>query len=175
MKRHRRSVVPPAKLCEDVKRRKYDLEPKLDQPPELCDEDAKRLRTLLRNYGRDQISQVALTIDVCPKRGRPPRGELPKYERIHFAQWIEEEAEERRKAGSKSPIKDAFYAAFEMDVDELKKEERRDPGHFNRWLKTHKKKWHQGNRNLEGLRERQKLYDRMRKARKQTQKKWPDE
>jgi hypothetical protein len=170
MKRRRKSVVPPAEFRESPRYPKYDLEAKRDQLSDqdaidqLSSEDRKRLRTLLRKYGRDQIIQVAKKIDVSQGRGRPPRGDLPEYERIHFAQWIEEEAEERRQAGSKSPIKDALYGAFEMDVGELGKEERRNPGRFNRWLKTHKKKWQQGKRELEHLRECQRLYDEMRKA-----------
>jgi len=145
MKLRRKSVVPPAEFFEGPRPPKYDLEAELDQPPQLSSEDAKRLRTLVRKYGRDQIIQMASTIDVSqkhglrqagtpaqlssedakrlrtlvrkhgrdlirqivkaiglnPKKGRPPRGDLPYFERIYFAQWVEEDAEESRQAGLK--------------------------------------------------------------------------
>src|SRR4051812_32525540 len=117
----------------------------VNRPPEPTKEDAKRLRTLVRRYGPDLMRQFVSEIDLSPqKRGRPPRGDLPYLERMQFARRIEQEAEERRQAGSKSPIKDAL-----MDVGELKKEEQRNPGRFDRWLKTHKKKWQRGKRDLE--------------------------
>jgi hypothetical protein len=71
---------------------------------------------------------------------------------MSFAGWIESKAEEFRQAGSKSPIKAAFYAAYELAVGELKEMERRHPGHFNRWLKTHKRIWLEGKRYLHDFR-----------------------
>jgi hypothetical protein len=165
MKKHRKTVAPPVNF-QDIIRRISKLEPKLDKPPKLPGEDTKRLRTLVRKYGRDRIQRIVSTIDLTAQRGRPPLSD-ERWNRMSFAGWIERKAEELRQAGSKSPIKAAFYAAYELAVGELKEMERRHPGHFNRWVKTHERIRREGKRYLHELRMLAMLADgRRRRAHK---------
>jgi hypothetical protein len=83
------------------------------EPPELSPADAKTLAFLVRKYGREKIALAAWSL-VTRGPGHPSRGLLPYYERMHEADWLEEVAEERRKAGSRKRYVDAATELYEM-------------------------------------------------------------
>src|SRR4051794_29351479 len=56
----------------------------------LSDRDAKSLATLVRKYGRAVVEDSVKNVGSPRGRGRPPRGQLPYFERIHLAQWFDE-------------------------------------------------------------------------------------
>jgi hypothetical protein len=64
---------------------------------------------------------------------------------MHLADLFDEWAEEFRRTGSRTPIKEAEHALYEMIFDD---EQKRQPDHFKRWQKTTKKKRLQGRRDL---------------------------
>jgi hypothetical protein len=157
MNKHRKTVAR-----RDIKRREYKLGPKLDNRSELSPKDATRLRTLVRKYGANLIKKTVSTIDLNPPRGRPP---LYFSDHRQFAEFINKKAEELRQAGSKSPIKDAYYATYELAFGKLEEMERRHPGHFDRWLKSHKRQRRIGQRYRQDLEERLEHFSKRVKAR----------
>jgi hypothetical protein len=126
-----RKKYPDIETTADAKAA-ADAEPK---PPELSPADAKRLRAMVRRYGRDLVAEAARTIPA-PGPGRPPNFGSPLH-KSNVAWWIDSYAEEFRLAGSRTPIKDAEHALYEIAVND---EEQRQPGHFQRWQKLIKKK-----------------------------------
>jgi hypothetical protein len=80
---------------------------------ELCGDDAKTLAFLVRKYGREKIALAARSL-LTRGPGRPSRGLLPYYERMHEADWLEEIAEEHRNAKSRKPYVDAATELYEM-------------------------------------------------------------
>jgi hypothetical protein len=100
--------------------------------PELSPSDQKALARLVRKYGRKAV--VAATQTVFARGpGRPSKGLLPYHERMHLADWIEEQAEEHRQRGSRKPYTDA-----EIDLYDLLysgEEERRDLQKFRKTIK----------------------------------------
>ncbi|WP_139032269.1 hypothetical protein [Mesorhizobium amorphae] len=46
--------------------------------------------------------------------GRPSRGDLPYYEGMHLADWIEEQRAEHKRLGNSAPLKRALNDAYEM-------------------------------------------------------------
>jgi hypothetical protein len=140
---------------------KYDL--KQTQPAglrsSLSASDTKELARLVRKYGREPIAAAALEV-LLRGRGRPSRGLLPYYEGMHLADWIEEQAEEHRLAGHRAPYKRAVNDLYELLHGGTQD---RDPEKF---AKTIKKKYQQGRRNLQLVKEAAKR----REARIQAQK-----
>ena len=119
------------------------------QPAELGQElsasDRSALARLVRKYGRDAVVAAAQKVPLRGP-GRPSRGLLPYYERLHLTDWIETVADEHRRAGSKQPYKDA-----ELDMYELQyagQEELRD---VHKFRKTVKKARQQGRRDWQEL------------------------
>ena len=113
----------------------------------LSASDTKLLARLVAKYGSKVVADAAQVVaDAAQKvplrgRGRPSRGSLPDYERMHIADWIEERAEEHRQAGSRKPYTDA-----EIDLYDLLysgEEHRRD---LQKFRKTIKKTRQQGRR-----------------------------
>jgi hypothetical protein len=82
--------------------------------PKLAPSDAKKLAALVRKYGREEVIAAAGSV-AARGPGRPSRGLLPYYERMHAAQLLEEYAEEHRKAGSPKPYVDAAIQYYEME------------------------------------------------------------
>jgi hypothetical protein len=111
------------------------------------DRDNKKLASLIRKYGRKRVAD-ALTMIVPRSRGRPPRGLLPYFERMHLADWIDTVAEECRQSDSKTPIKDAVHQLYDLIFDA---EQQRIPGHFARWQKAIKTKRLLGRRELQAV------------------------
>jgi hypothetical protein len=93
----------------------------------------KDLARLVRKYGRDVIGGAAKTVSVRGP-GRPSRDNLPFFERMHLADWIEEQAEEYRQAGSRKPYRQAEIDLYELMYDDDAKS--RD---FEKFQKTKKK------------------------------------
>jgi hypothetical protein len=128
---------------------KYDL--KQTQPAELRSSllasDAKELARLVRKYGREPIAAAAHEVPLRG-RGRPTRGLLPDYERMHLADWIEEQAEEHRLAGHRAPYKRAVNDLYDLLYGGGRQD--RDPEKF---AKTIKKKYLQGRRDLQLVKE----------------------
>jgi hypothetical protein len=126
---------------------KYDL--RQTQPaelrPELSEPDLKELARLVRKYGSEPLAAAAKTI-VPRSPGRPSRGLLPCYERMHLTDWIEETAEEHRQAGSRKPYTDA-----EIDLYDLQFSGEAKPPDFQKWRKTIKKRRLQGRRDWQQL------------------------
>jgi hypothetical protein len=126
------------------KRQKYGpIEPRTEPKfPPLSSSDEKELARLVGKYSREAIA--AALPNVAPRKaGRPSRGLLPYYERMHEADWIEEQADEHRKAGSRKPYADAEIDLYEMLYDG--EETRPD---FERWRRTLKKRRHRGRQEL---------------------------
>jgi hypothetical protein len=117
--------------------------------PELSASDTKELARLVRKYGQEA---VAAAVQKTPLRGpgRPSRGLLPYYERMHLADWIEEAAEEHRLEGHRAPYKRAVNDLYELLYGGTQD---RDPEKF---AKTTKKKYQQGRRDLQLLKEADK-------------------
>jgi hypothetical protein len=109
--------------------------------------DTKALAWLVGKYGRDVIRSLTTKVRL-PGRGRPTRGDLPYYERIHFADWLEEVADEHRRAGSRKPYVDSAIDLYEM---EFEGEQNRPDLH--KFLSTVKRKRLQGRRELHAMRE----------------------
>ena len=87
---------------------------------------------------------MAAAGSVFPREpGRPSRGLLPYYERMNLADWIEEQAEEHRKNGSRKPI-----MAAEIDLYELMFSGEERPPDLLKFRKNLKKKRLQGRRDL---------------------------
>jgi hypothetical protein len=134
------------------KRVKYPgLKQLAESSPELSASDTRKLERLVRKYGRDAVATAVGEIEVQEPRGpgRPSRGLLPYYEKMHLADWIEDRAEEHRRAGSVKPYTNAEIDLYEMLYSGG--EERRD---LNKFRKTRKKARLQGRRDLQQLRER---------------------
>jgi hypothetical protein len=132
---------------------KYDL--KQTQPaPSLSASDKKELARLVRKYGRRAVVEAAQKVALRGP-GRPSRGFLPHYENMHLADWIEEQAEEHRQAGSRKPYTDA-----EIDLYDLQFSGEKKPPDFQKWQKTIKK------RRLQGRRELRQLLQRLQKQKR---------
>jgi hypothetical protein len=120
-----------------------------DSDERLLARMAKGYTRLVSRYGDEAVAErMKVAIAPLPPRrgrGRPPRGNLPVLENMHLADWIDENAEEFRRDGSRTPIKDAEHALYEMIFDD---EQKRKPDHFQRWQKNIKKKRLQGRRDL---------------------------
>lgn len=113
----------------------------------LTRSDTKALAWLVGKYGRDVIGSLTTMVRL-PGRGRPTRGELPYYERIHFADWLEEVADEHRRAGSRKPYVDAAIDLYEMEFEG----EQNHPD-LRKFLSTVKRKRLQGRPELHAMRE----------------------
>jgi hypothetical protein len=103
-------------LCGPKYIKMTDAEAAADAAPdrtELSPGDAKKLAALVRQYGWDKIAKAARSI-VTRAPGRPSRGLLPYYERMHEVDWLEDVAEERHKAESHKPYTDAATELYEM-------------------------------------------------------------
>jgi hypothetical protein len=133
--------------------------PLVEQPPssapEMTDTDAKDLARLVNTYGRDFVAEAAKTVRPR-RRGRPSRGDLPYYEIMHLADWLDETAGDHCKDGKPAPKKQALLDLFEMTINE---DERRAPGRFARFAKTTKKKWLRGRRDLQLAKEQAQRRD----------------
>jgi hypothetical protein len=138
--------MPPHILAQIVRKRggpKYS-KPITSTTPWLP-RDRNALVRLVHKFGKKAV--IAAADQVSPKRGRgrPSRGDLPVLELIFLAQWFEEEEERQLQRGSKTPIKDAEHALYDLIFDP---EQQRETGHFDRWQKQIKKKRLQGRRLL---------------------------
>ena len=95
---------------------------------QLSAAETKAMARLVRKYG---IRTVIALAKVVPLRrpGRPSRGLLPYYERMHRTEWIEEQSEEHRKRGCTKPYTNAEIDVYEMlfgddnlrDIDKFRK------------------------------------------------------
>jgi hypothetical protein len=142
---------------------KYGLKQTQPQPaqsrPTLSASDTKELARLVRKYGRDGIAAATHEVPLRG-RGRPSLGFEPYYKKMHLAEWIEEQAEEHRCAGHRAPYKRAVNDLYELLHGGTQD---RDPEKF---AKTTKKKYQQGRRDLQLL----KQADKQREAWIQAQK-----
>jgi hypothetical protein len=111
---------------------------------ELSKAETQALARLVRKYG---IRTIIASAKVVPLRGpgRPSRGPLPYYERMHRSEWIEEQAEEHRKRGSTKPYTDAEVDLYEMLFGDDKLRD------IDKFRKTIKKMRHQGRQDLIAL------------------------
>jgi hypothetical protein len=113
----------------------------------LTPSDTRELARLVRKYGRTLVVETAMSIPE-PREGRPPRGDLPVFERIHLADWIEEVAKEYQKAGSSKPYRQAELEVYEIQFGGDGK--RPD---LQTFLTTLKRKRIQGRKELRAARE----------------------
>jgi hypothetical protein len=99
---------------------------------------------IVEKYGADAVIE-AVPIVRKRRRGRPSRGNLPIYEKMHLAQWIDERAEEYLTAGCKAPIRqariDAYHLEFgseqqpnEEHLDTIKKKHLEGRGYLRAYL-----------------------------------------
>lgn len=103
-----------------------------DDEPAWSKDDLKALRRLVRKFGRNAVCDAALSVRL-PRGGRPRRGDLPLYEAMHLAGWVEEREAEYKEQGLRAPLKRAFNDAYEMTYGD--DPDRPDPGKFARTLK----------------------------------------
>lgn len=104
-------------IAKPFARKKYDFRVEEVPPqagPELSAGDRKVLARLIRKYGGDTVVAAAKVLPPGRGPGRPSRGLLPYYERMHLTEWIEEQAEEYRQKGSTAPYKDAEREMYQM-------------------------------------------------------------
>jgi len=127
--------------------------------PKIAESDRKVLARLVSRYGRKMITALAQEIPPPGRRGRPSRGLLPYYERMHLAHWFEDGIAERREAGSRTPVQDTEHELYNLLFD---REQQRQDGHFERWRKSTKKKRLIGQRELRELRELRQRFGRAR-------------
>jgi hypothetical protein len=140
-----------------------EIEDGPEPEPGLTAADTKELARLVRKYGRDVVADAARKVTLRGP-GRPSRSDLPYYERMHLADWIEEYAEEYRQAGHRAPLKQAKLDVYEMLY--AGKEGQRD---LEKFLKTIKKKHQQGRRELQEVKaaaQRREAWLRQQKGRK---------
>lgn len=126
--------------------------PQLPERLELTASDIKELARLVRKYGRKGVAAAAGKVSLRGP-GRPSRGPLPYYERMHLADWIEEAREEHRLAGHRAPYKRAVNDLYELLYGSTRD---RDPEKF---AKTTKKKYLQGRQDLQLVKEAAKRRD----------------
>ena len=136
-KRKLRGTEIPASLLGG---KQYNLEhtQRAQARPGLSAADNKALGRLVRRYGREAVIAAAETISPRGP-GRPPRGHLPYHERMHLAQWIEEQAEEHRQKKSCKP-----YTEAEIDLYNLLYDGEEQPPDLEKFRKTLKRKRIQG-------------------------------
>jgi hypothetical protein len=82
--------------------------------PRLADLSAAHEKILARHVrmaGRKQVARAAMEIEL-PELGRP--AELSYLERMHLASCLDEWAEEGRRTGVRSPMKEAERLAVEQ-------------------------------------------------------------
>jgi len=85
--------------------------------------------------------------------GRPYFGE-GLYARVHWAEWVEETAEEHRQAGSQKPYVDTLLDLLEQTEEpEVVREIIADEKRFERIAKNFKKKRSKGQRELQMMKE----------------------
>src|SRR5262249_52342347 len=91
--------------------------------------------------------------------GRPYAGKA-LYERVHWADWVEETAEEHRQAGSRKPYVDALLDLLELTKEpEAVREIIANETQFNTISKSFKKKRIKGRRELQMMKELAKRRD----------------
>jgi hypothetical protein len=135
-------VVPlrrPGRPSE--KYRNQEQEALSESRPQLSAAETKALARLVRKYGIETVIALA---KVVPLRGpgRPSRGLLPYYERMHRTEWIEEQSEEHRKRGSTKPYTNAEIDVYEMLFGDDKLRD------LDKFRKTSKKMRQQGRQDL---------------------------
>lgn len=106
--------------------------------------DLKSLSRLIRKYGSSAVSNQASKV-VPRGPGRPSRGDLPLFESIHLAQWLEETAAEHRSNGVRNFMAAAINDLFELTIDE---HEQKETGRYERFEKTTRRKLIEGRKAL---------------------------
>ena len=101
--------------------------------PEWSKDDLKDLRRLVRRFGRNAVCDAAIAVRLTETGGRPPRGDIPLYEAMHLASWVEEQVAEYKEQGLRAPLKRAINDAYDMIYGD--DPDRPDPGKFARTLK----------------------------------------
>ncbi|MER8435398.1 hypothetical protein NKH36_19015 [Mesorhizobium sp. M1312] len=121
-----------------------DDQPNAADGPVWSEADLKSLSRLIGKHGVEAVHRM--TNKTAPRgRGRPSRGDLPYYEGMQLAQWLDEAAAEHRAKGTRNFASAAIYDLFVLTVDE---HEHKQPGRFERFLKTTKRKWIEGRKEL---------------------------
>jgi hypothetical protein len=129
------------------------------KPWPLSATDTKELARLVRKYGRGTIIAAAQEVPVRAP-GRPSRGDLPYFERLSFAQMIEDWTKEHQRQGSHKPVKDALLDLYEVMYDgELVKPD------IQKFLRTQKRKLIPARRELQALTPALRRMDRSLKKR----------
>ncbi len=131
-------------IAKPFARKKYDFTQEGDPKagPELSAGDTKALARLIRKYENKTVVAAAKVLPPGRGPGRPSRGLLPYYERMHLTEWIEERAEEHRQNGSTKPYIEAEIDLYEMFFGE------ETPRDLQKFRRTIKKSRQQGRRDL---------------------------
>lgn len=139
---------PPTTASEPEPEPEPELE-LVDAGLELTPHDLKELRRFVRKYGREKIIAEAERIRLPEKRGRPITAD-PKESREfdeNIAECIFKWAEEYRAAGSKKPIDDALHDLYDLLLVDA--ETQRQPGHYERSVRTIKRRRSRVKRDVE--------------------------
>ena len=126
-------------------RKKYDTVPEPEPGPLFSKSDTKELRRLVRKYGRQVIVEAARTIpkQSAIRPGRPERGKYTYLERMHLADWIEEQAEKHRRDDVRNYLDKAIYDLFLLQY-----EGEEDAPDLDKFMLTTRRKYFRGRREL---------------------------
>lgn len=135
--------------------------PKLTAIDRIAPRHRETLAMLVKKYGAIVIAKAAKTVAPTRHRGRPPRGNRPRFERMHLADFFDELVEEHREAGSRYPKQAAMRDLFDVAYPSR----RYDPDAFRRFAATTKRKLPQGRRDLARAKETAKRLNPSKKTR----------
>ena len=128
--------------------------PPVESPPpdaldRLTDRDQKLLAALVKKYGKVITEAAAKIVAPARRRGRPRRGEDPRFERMHLADFFDELVEEHREAGSRHPKLAAMRELFQI----ARPSRTGDRAAFRRFAATVERKLPAGRRDLKVAKE----------------------
>jgi len=129
--------MPRSPKCPQIKTAVRNEPEAVTAEQEMTPHDRKELARFVRRYGRHIVLEAARMIPEPRRRGRPSRGDEPYEEAINIAECLFVWAEEHREEGSTKPIEDALRDLYDVLVCDKKQ---RQPGHFEKWCRTIKRK-----------------------------------
>jgi hypothetical protein len=118
---------------------------------QLSESEARQLTRLIRKHGKKVVVTAVGEIRLREprKRGRPSRGNLPHFELMHLASFLDELTHEYRAAGSKAPFVEAVTFLYELKYDVLAQA---DKPRFQRFINHMRRQRRRGLRKLKELR-----------------------
>lgn len=139
------AVIALVRELYGTRNRDADHEPQeKTNEPTWPESDLKSLRRLVQKYGSRAVSDAAG--EVVPRSaGRPSRGNLPFFERMHLVQWLEEAAAEHRTNGVRNFTAAAINDLFDLTADEA---DHKQSGRYERFEKTIRRSLIEGRKDI---------------------------